>query len=162
MRSEELRFSRPEGQLLVVAEEALLTIKSFQQHGPLSHEAGGMLLGRVLLGSNDMIIDRATTPSPNDKRGRFFFFRSRGAAQKEVVEAWKQSAGTINYLGEWHTHPEKIPTPSCKDRRNWIKITKQAHYSENVLFFLIAGMDEIRIWQISRGQKEPVMLTTGK
>src|SRR6266852_316705 len=148
MRRVELKFSRPKGQLLVLAEEALLTITSFQQHEPVSHEAGGMLLGRVLLGSNDVIIDRATTPNSSDRRGRFFFIRSRAAAQKEVEEAWQQSAATCNYLGEWHTHPEPIPTPSCKDRRNWIKITKKAHYSENVLFFLIAGLEEIRIWQI--------------
>jgi hypothetical protein len=98
MRSEELRFSRPEGQLLVVAEEALLTIKSFQQHGPLSHEAGGMLLGRVLLGSNDMIIDRATTPSPNDKRGRFFSFDHAVRRKKKLWRLGNNRRGQLTTL----------------------------------------------------------------
>ncbi|HCZ9268877.1 TPA: Mov34/MPN/PAD-1 family protein [Vibrio alginolyticus] len=26
------------------------------------------------------------------------------------------SGGTVNYIGEWHTHPEDFPKPSQQDR----------------------------------------------
>jgi integrative and conjugative element protein (TIGR02256 family) len=36
-----------------------------------------------------------------------------------VIEAWIRTSGTLDYLGEWHTHPEDTPRPSSIDRQQW-------------------------------------------
>jgi integrative and conjugative element protein (TIGR02256 family) len=133
-------------------------MNKFRQLASTSSEGGGMLLGRVLIDSGHSIVDVATEPLPNDRRGRFFFLRKRSGAQKLVDEHWLRSGGTCNYLGEWHTHPERFPQPSCKDIRNWLKIVKKARYSDPSLFFVIVGIDEIGVWQVTRADKKIVQL----
>lgn len=48
------------------------------------------------------------------------------------------SQGRIQYLGEWHTHPQKYAKPSSTDYKEWHK-TCQYFKDQPVLFF-IAGI----------------------
>jgi integrative and conjugative element protein (TIGR02256 family) len=109
------------------------------------------MLGRLILGTSDVVVDAVTGPFPEDKYSRFTFFRSRRRAQQIVDEAWHTSHGTKIYLGDWHTHPEDIPSPSSQDLRNWRKICEAAVYEQKLLLFLIAGRVSLRIWELSRG-----------
>ena len=91
------------------AVEKLLAHRQLQDSSP---EAGGVMLGRLILGTSDVVVDAVTGPCTEDKYSRFTFFRSRRRAQQIVDEAWHTSCGTKIYLGDWHTHPEDIPRPS--------------------------------------------------
>jgi integrative and conjugative element protein (TIGR02256 family) len=112
-------------------------------------EAGGVLLGRLLL-DESVIVDEATPPVPSDRRGPFSFFRSRGPAQKRVRAAWRQTQQTRNYLGEWHTHPEDHPRPSSHDEANWKRILKGAKFEQECLFFVIVGCASVTAWEVSK------------
>jgi integrative and conjugative element protein (TIGR02256 family) len=35
---------------------------------------------------------------------------------------WKTTGGEVDYLGEWHTHPESIPSPSGIDQHEWSRL----------------------------------------
>ena len=48
------------------------------------------------------------------------------------------SAGTIGYVGEWHTHPEPVPSPSGQDCANWRNLVRQ---TKHPLAFVILGTD---------------------
>jgi integrative and conjugative element protein (TIGR02256 family) len=130
------------------AVEKLLVHRQLQDSSP---EAGGVMLGRLILGTSDVIVDAVTGPFTEDKYSRVTFFRSRRRAQQVVDETWHTSRGTKIYLGEWHTHPEDIPSPSSQDLRNWRKICEAAVYEQKLLLFLIAGRVSFRIWELSRG-----------
>ena len=134
--------------LMGPAVEKLLAHRQLQDSSP---EAGGVMLGRLILGTSDVVVDAVTGPCTADKYSRFTFFRSRRRAQQVVDEAWHTSRGTKIYLGDWHTHPEDIPNPSRQDLRNWRKICEAAVYEQKFLLFLIAGRVSIRIWELSRG-----------
>ncbi len=71
-------------------------------------EAGGVLLGRHLLDTEDVVVDEVTTPQKSDRRSRFSFFRSK---RHNVIaqDRWSEDASTLAYLGSWHTHPERDP-----------------------------------------------------
>ena len=109
-------------------------------------ESGGVLIGRVLTDSNNVVIDLVSEPCSHDKQKRFAFFRSN-AHQDILTQVWQKSNGTLNYLGEWHTHPEEHPTPSQTDFKNWYKKLKSKGIDTLFLYFIIIGTKSIGVWQ---------------
>lgn len=72
-----------------------------------------MLLGYEWNQAAEIIV--ATPPQKLDSRSRYGYARDVDGHIGIAMEIWKQSGGTIGYLGEWHTHPERVPHPSNKD-----------------------------------------------
>jgi len=100
------------------------TIAIFERHiqaQPDDYEAGGLLLGTVH-GSNIMVVE-ATAPTIWDKRLQFFFERMPAGHKSIALARWKNSRGTVRYIGEWHTHPQDHPCPSRLDRTEWNKLS---------------------------------------
>lgn len=64
-------------QRLIIVQSAVEQMLSFAQHYWWQLEAGGVLLGRHLLDSHDLVVDEVTTPKSGDRRSRFGFFRSK-------------------------------------------------------------------------------------
>ncbi len=155
-----MKFYRPNGGMCEVGEAALALIGRHIQRDGSATEAGGVLLGRLVAGTDDVVIDLATDPSPKDRRGRFFFFRLRRHAQESITEAWVRSGGTSVYLGEWHTHPEDDPVPSSVDVANWQKIVRAATFEQSFLLFLIAGRRNWIVWELAVGSDRPQPLGT--
>lgn len=153
-----MRFRRPAGGVVKIADAALLTLDAYRQRNSRCSEAGGVLLGRFILDTSDIIIDQVTTPSRADRRGRFFFWRARDPAQRSVNAAWRGSAQTQHYLGEWHTHPESDPSPSSVDVREWKRILRDAKYEQPNLFFVIVGVAVTRVWEGSKGARTLALL----
>ncbi|RCR71349.1 hypothetical protein DUE52_03095 [Larkinella punicea] len=138
-------FQRPNGGHLKVVTQALQQMVPYLQHKSVDCEAGGILLGRLLRDSNDIVVDEVTIPMPGDKRNRYAFYRAKRRHQEIINQRWQESSGTCIYLGEWHTHPERIPTPSTIDLKDWQRKLKTDTF-ENDLFFLILGIEEARMW----------------
>lgn len=144
-----LVFRVAANQRLIFTEQAVAQLLSYVQWRCWQAEAGGVLLGRHLLDSADVVVDEITGPQPTDRRSRFAFFRSR---RHEVIarERWQAEANTLAYLGLWHTHPEDSPTPSSVDKDDWARAVAGDVYEGPRLFFPIVGRKEIRVWVKSR------------
>lgn len=136
-------------QRLIIVEHALQQMQAFAQHRPEDSEAGGVLLGRHLLDSRDVVVDEVSAPQSSDRRSRYGFFRSSKHEQL-ARQRWLEENNTSAYLGLWHTHPELDPTPSGVDQRDWQKAVAGDTYEGDRLFFPIVGTDCIRIWTLSR------------
>lgn len=136
-------------QRLVIVESALQQMQAYAQHHWWNCEAGGVLLGRHLLDSHDVVVDDVSTPQSGDRRSRFSFFRS---SRHEIVarQRWLEQERTSAYLGLWHTHPEPDPTPSSVDRHDWQQAVSADTFESNRLFFPIVGTRSVRIWTLSR------------
>lgn len=137
---------------------AVAAMQSHRQVAARAAEAGGILLGRLIKNSMDVVVDRVSPPSPADKRSRFRFFRRARPAQEVVDAAWRTSGGTTAYLGEWHTHPEEQPRPSCIDRRDWRRIVRRARFEQDALLFVIVGVLSIGVWELRRDDSTPRQL----
>lgn len=142
-------FKRSRKGVLVISGNALQKMLAYIQCKPHATEAGGVLLGRFILNCPDIIIDDVTTPLKGDKRSRTSLWRSE-THQRLIDQAWHESEGTKVYLGEWHTHPEIIPTYSSVDERNWQALLNNTGIVSPVLYFIIVGIEDICIWQGSR------------
>lgn len=132
---------------LKLTDETLWRMRSYAQYESDKLEAGGVLLGRLIKDSKDVIVDRVTVPMVGDQRGRHGFVRSEKSHQRVIASAWRKSCGTCHYLGEWHTHPENYPTPSRQDYDNWRNILKNRTFYSFYLYFVIVGLKEIRVWE---------------
>lgn len=147
-----MKYRRSGGGVVEISGSAVAVMMSHRQLKSVMPEAGGMLLGRLIVESNDVIVDEVTEPAALDRRSRYFFMRSKKHAQQRVSSAWEESDHTRNYLGEWHTHPEDDPSPSAVDLDNWHRIARVARYEQDFLFFVIVGRERTRIWELSRIQ----------
>lgn len=59
----------------------------------------------------------------------------------------QDQAVRLDYMGEWHSHPEDFPRPSGTDLRNWLEITVPR--KEPMVFMIIGRKDD---WiGVSRG-----------
>ncbi|SEB74176.1 Mov34/MPN/PAD-1 family protein [Paenibacillus sp. GP183] len=137
---------------LIFTPEVIKTFESYRQIELRQHEAGGILLGRVYE-YEKIIIEQISTPTSEDKSGRYFFDRSVQKAQRIVTEAWQESKGEIRYLGECHTHPEATPTPSSVDRKLIKGMLNDTKMDIDFLFLVIIGMRDLYVASQRKGKK---------
>lgn len=73
-------------------------------------EAGGQLFAKF---DDSMArIELATGPRRSDRRGYRSFIPTRSAERREIKRLFRKN---LHYVGDWHTHPERIPNPSGTD-----------------------------------------------
>lgn len=126
------------GKILVEA-EPLMLMDEFWQNKAVKPESGGILLGYRR--GNHLHVTMATAPQPGDGRWRFLFRRSKGSHQDIALHQWHASGQTVDYLGEWHTHPEPHPRPSHLDYTEWAKICARA--PKPMLFMIVGWTGEL-------------------
>lgn len=119
-----------------VTNEALSVLSQFKPN-LFSFEQGGVLLGEIF--ENKVVITKVVTPSELDRKGSFFFIRSKKYAQNIINEHWVKSKGKINYIGEWHTHNEFNPSPSRQDDKTMKKIVSKTSMEISFLLLMIKG-----------------------
>lgn len=124
----------PSGAKLLIEEPVLERLAAFRQIASSAAEAGGILMG-YRRGPHTHVTE-ATVPSQGDIRRRFGFFRHATHHQRVALRRWKETDQTLDYVGEWHTHPEDDPAPSGIDLRHWREITVA---SRRPMVFVIVG-----------------------
>lgn len=111
-------------------------------------EAGGVLHGKRLKNGSIIITD-ITTPQIGDIQKRLLFKKNREIHQQLSNEKWIESNKFSIALGEWHTHPEAVPTPSNVDKKSWrLNVSKQ--HDDRVYVFIIVGFSDLRMWLLSK------------
>lgn len=100
-----------EGANLVLSDTVVEHFALHQQVRQDQPEAGGQLFARIT--RYEIFIEEATGPRPTDQRGRMHYTPDRQAERKEIRERF---ALGLHYVGDWHTHPERVPIPSPIDR----------------------------------------------
>jgi integrative and conjugative element protein (TIGR02256 family) len=114
--------------------QALATFDAHRQRRFLSREAGGQLFARVR--KNDWDIITATGPRAGDRRGRFSFWPHRASEQGEIFE---HHARGLDYVGDWHTHPEDTPNPSTDDLTSIAEVVRRSTHHLPGFLLLIVG-----------------------
>ena len=125
--------------ILHIEDSVLNQIFKYAQVGPTDLESGGILLGKCYKNQKEYIISDISEPSVLDKRTRFSFIRSKKHAQTIINKTWDETNGFVNYMGEWHTHPEDHPSPSLIDRNLMREIASDGSAVFPHIFLLILG-----------------------
>ena len=151
-------FIKGDGGRIKLDANVLSKISKYIQVEKNMSEAGGVLLGRYIIDSKDIVVDDVTTPMKNDVRQRCYFIKIKSNHQRIVTRRWNKSKGTCNYLGEWHTHPEAVPTPSSIDISEWKRQLRSSKFEDDCLYFIIAGTQKIRVWEGNKNSLEIKLL----
>ncbi|MFN3226604.1 MAG: Mov34/MPN/PAD-1 family protein [Hyphomicrobiales bacterium] len=122
------------GQFLTLEQSVLDHFVEWRQLGPKMPEAGGQLFGEVE--GQGIKIKLATGPRHSDRRGRFFFIADRLAERWEIRTLHKSG---LHYFGDWHTHPQSIPTPSRTDLSSMADLFARSKHELNAFLMVIVG-----------------------
>lgn len=117
-----------------VRSQALATFEAHRQRRFYQREAGGQLFARVR--DNDWEIASATGPRSRDRRGRFSFWPHRPSEQEEIFQ---HHVLGLDYVGDWHTHPEDVPTPSPDDLSSITELVRRSTHHLPGFLLLIVG-----------------------
>lgn len=127
--------SHPFAQGRVLVEDSVLSgLEPYRQRRRRDFEAGGLLLG--FRRGPHLHITQFTHPYASDQRTPISFRRARTGHARCAHERWLASGKTMDYVGEWHTHPQIHPSPSNIDWREWQKILSAR---TNAMVFLVLG-----------------------
>lgn len=101
-------------------------------------EAGGQLFARLSGGRID--IEVATGPRLADRRSRFYFAPSRIHERREIRDLHRRG---LHYVGDWHTHPQRVPVPSAVDVQNIRDIFIRSDHSYAGILLVIIGLADL-------------------
>ena len=133
MRDKDLVFKADDDALVVILSEVVKILLSYRQLVDSNPESAGVIIGERR--GVHLVVRMVSVPNFTDIRSRFSVNRIGKHHQEKVDTAFRESNGTWQYLGEWHTHPEDIPSPSMVDYNSW----KKYLCSPDPLILIIVG-----------------------
>ncbi len=125
--------------LQVIFEDSVLDkFQSSTQRYSRDHERGGLLLGRIFPDENKIVVVEATNPAilSSDPTNICVDLEDANAY---MLRRWEESDKKITYIGDWHTHPEKNPSPSLMDKFTFFDTYRKSHIDQNLLLCAIIG-----------------------
>lgn len=120
-----------------MTEKVIETLKQYRQKKIFEKEAGGQLFAQFD-GADTYIVD-ATPPNPSDKRGRFSFRPDRNIQQIDIARRYTMG---LHFAGDWHTHPQPIPSPSSIDIASMIECFNKSKHGLKAFLIVIVGVAE--------------------
>ena len=141
----------------LIADSDLIAKLFGLREGDLPSETGGVLLGTWDLVHHIVyIVD--TIPAPRDSRRRTTsFIRGCEGLLEQVLKATKATGGMLQYVGEWHSHPDGYGAhPSGYDRNvfAWIREKTQEDGYQPVMAIIA---DHEHRWFIEKMEHHPGM-----
>ena len=121
-------------------------------------EKGGIIIGRTNLETSNLVIEYITEPMKNDVSLRNNFIRQDEGHLDFFNSLYIESRKSYAYVGEWHTHPQDIPTFSYDDLKNWEKIGEYMQPTENTQYHIIVGRKALGIWNYNYKLRDVVSL----
>ncbi|WP_322894137.1 MULTISPECIES: Mov34/MPN/PAD-1 family protein [unclassified Yoonia] len=115
--------------------DVLRVFDDHRQKGWFSREAGGQLFAEIDGGV--WHVTSATGPRVADRRGRFYFWPDRKTEQSEIDHHFMTG---LEYVGDWHTHPENVPAPSDDDTVSIQNVVRESTFYTSGLLLCIVGL----------------------
>ena len=125
---------------IIVKDEVIDNIKK-SYWSNLKYETGGILLGKFNR-KNKLIEISEVYELKTNLFSKILYKRNARKAQKIINKRWKETEGIINYIGEWHTHPNMLAHPSGTDINSLKEIHDKVKRVLPGTILIIAGKDE--------------------
>lgn len=120
---------------LVIEPDVLALFAAHKQCKWLSREAGGQLFATF----NDAKVTRiveATGPRASDKRSLFGYRPNRLAEKLEIADRFAKG---FHFIGDWHTHYQKLPEPSPTDEQSMRDLVRLSKHGLAGFVLIVVG-----------------------
>jgi len=122
-------------QRLIINASVLKHFMKHRQRDDDSLEAGGQLFARF--SKENVTISKITGPRVADRRSRYSYVPNRPEEQAEIYEMHRKG---FHFVGDWHTHPEPVPTPSQSDIRTINEaVAKSQHHLHGFIMIVVGS-----------------------
>jgi len=138
-----IKVKLPNGKVVDILSNVFEEIGNWVQDSWERPEAGGYIVGYQHKGTGNITLEDASHPYKLDERSRVRF-TMRDPKHKIFLLSHKRKKSF--YMGVWHTHPQIIPEPSSIDWQDWYGTLYVDKTGCEYVFFIIVGIQEIRIW----------------
>lgn len=132
-------YQLPNSYLKLIISKKILERIQKQSISDYPNETGGILMGSRIddktLFITEMVIPKDFDSSPNS------YTREVADINLYLAESYHRSNGFINYLGEWHSHPNASAQFSQKDLRTMQKIANEPNTNNKNPLLLICGFN---------------------
>lgn len=122
------------GERVILGQQVLNKFARHRQRWLWQSEAGGQIFARFI--GSKIVIERVTGPKTSDVRTRYSHSASRHIAQAEVEML--HTSG-LHYIGDWHTHPQRRPHPSRRDKMTMASRVRRSEHQLHGMIFIIVG-----------------------
>lgn len=126
-------------QQLLFTHNVLKHFSKYRQKNAWQSEAGGQLFARIT--PQIVIIASATGPHKRDFRSRFSFFPNKKRFKMEIEEHFIKG---LHYVGDWHTHPQKRPSPSKLDLHSMRNCFIQSDHELEYFVLVVVGKEPFK------------------
>ena len=121
-------------QELIFSPNAIEYMRMQRQSKIWQAEAGGQLFAKVT--PCEIFVVEATGPRATDVRTRTTYRPDRRAEQEEIHDRFKRG---LVYVGDWHTHPDKLPSPSARDAHSMVECFSKSRHNLRAFILVIVG-----------------------
>jgi len=121
-------------QVLVFSDAVLDHFKFHRQLYPWHREAGGQLFARIV--GARIVVEEATGPRTADCRTRTTYLPNRAAERLEIEDRFRLG---LHFIGDWHTHPERVPHPSGRDIESIGESVLKSGHDLNGFILVVVG-----------------------
>lgn len=137
------KMNLPNGKVVDILSTVLDKMENWIQDTEKQPEAGGYIVGYQHLGTENITLEDISQPCELDKKSRLYFGMRDSKHQIFLKESIKRKS---YYMGVWHTHPQMTPSPSDIDWKDWYDTLEVDRTGCEYIFFIIAGIKEMRVW----------------
>jgi integrative and conjugative element protein (TIGR02256 family) len=134
----------PDGKRKVLIRGSALAHFWAQRQTSLSaNESGGQLFGRLI--AENIEISHVTGPYCEDARKRFSFRPSRAKQKTDILCQFRRG---LHFVGDWHTHPVKSPSPSTLDISSMRECFRRSRHELDAFLMVIVGqsVNPAQLW----------------
>jgi len=142
------------GEWTLIIDDWLFQQLSELRSAKLPNETGGVLIGSYDLPSKTVyVVD--TVPSPPDsEEWPTLYIRGWEGLRARVASITEMTAGQLEYVGEWHSHPERCSCmPSDDDFKVFAWMTDRMSAAGLPALMAIVGESNSSLWFLGRMEK---------
>ena len=142
------------GDWTLIMDDWILQLLAELRLAKLPNETGGVLMGAYDLPSKTVyVVD--TIPSPPDsEEWPTLYIRGSEGLREKVSEITDMTAGQLEYVGEWHSHPDRCSClPSDDDFKVFSWITDGMSSAGLPALMAIVGERNSSLWFLGRMEK---------
>jgi len=125
---------RHEASNVVLTDNCISELLRHRQSSGSSRENGGQLFARFV--QDGIQVEVATVTRGFSRRTRFGFWPDRKAEQADINQLFERG---LHYIGDWHTHPEEVPSPSATDKLKMQEIFRNSRHELPFMLMAIVG-----------------------